>query len=260
MMRLGREGLLPQLAFIRVEGSRDAAAVDAYFAARKPGFTVHRDPQALVGRAFDATAYPTYVLVDRFGHVRYRGPYPEDDDLIKWVDALADEKADPGPQAALFGVTALAVQKLLDETRLPSLAGETKPLRQYLGPGGLLAVFVDTRCPFSGEAIADMPKVAAALARHQASSVLVNIGDKPDAVREFYTKKNLNLPVVHDGTVATQKAWQVYAVPTVVLFDAKGEVAYRGKAAWADLAKAAENALKLPPGSIKFDVKGTEFG
>jgi hypothetical protein len=43
------------------------------------------------------------------------------------------------------------------------------------------------------------------------------------------------------------------------LIDSAGAVAYRGKAVWADVGAAAEQALKLPAGSLKFTVKGTGF-
>jgi len=44
------------------------------------------------------------------------------------------------------------------------LDGVVNPLSRYMGPHGLLVVFVDTSCPFAGTAIGDMPNVAATLA------------------------------------------------------------------------------------------------
>jgi len=260
MMQLDRGKEVPDLAYVRVEVTPDKQAADAYYAAKSPGFLVVRDPDSSLGKAFGATVWPSFVLVDKFGHVRYRGPLPEDAKLSDWADALQREKTDPGPSAPMFGLTTVDVRKLLDETRLPDLKGATKPLRQYLGPKGLLAVFVDTNCPFSGEAVGDMSKVAATLAKHDVPAILVNISEPEAAVRQYYAQKQTGTPVIYDVTAATQKSWQIDAVPTVVLFDGGGGMVYRGKAVWRDLATAAESALKLPAGSINFGVKGTEFG
>ena len=260
MMQLDRGKEIPDLAYVRVEVTADKPAADAYYAAKSPGFLVVRDPDSTLGKSFGATVWPSFVLVDKFGHVRYRGPLPDDAKLSDWVDTLQREKTDPGPSAPMLGLTTVDVRRLLDETRLPDLKGAAKPLRQYLGRQGLLVVFVDTNCPFSGEAIGDMPKVAATLAKYDVPSLVVNIGEPETAVQQCYAKRQTGTPVVYDVTTGTQKAWQIDAVPTVVLFGADGGAVYRGKAVWRDLATAAENALKLPAGSIKFGAKGTEFG
>ena len=260
MMRLHKEDEIPGLAYVRVESTSDRKAIDEYFAAKSVAFPVQFDLDTSLSRAFDATIFPSFLLIDKFGHVRYRGPLPEVPKIIDWAETLLAEKDDPGPQAPMFGVSAVAVQKLLDETRLPDLQGAVKPLRGYIGQGGLVAVFVDTECPFSGEAITDMSKVASTLAEHKVPCLLVNLAEAKEKVEAFYAARKTGTPVLYDVTTATQKNWKVDGVPTVVLFDAGGTVVYRGKAVWASLAAAAETALKLPAGSIDFGVKGTEYG
>lgn len=260
LMRLHEEKAIPDLAYARVEAAKDKTAVDEYYAAAKPGFPVYHDPDTSLAKAFDATIYPRFVLVDKFGRVRYRGSQPDEAKLADWVQALAAETTDPGPDAVQFGISEVAVAKLLDETRLPGLKGAAKPLREYLGPAGMLAVFVDTTCPFSGEAIADMQKVAGTLAGHKVPCILVNIGDPEDAVRQFYGEQDIGAPVVYDTTTATQDTWKVDFVPTTVFFSPDGSVVYRGKAVWANVASAAEKTLNLAAGTIEFGCKGTEYG
>ena len=170
------------------------------------------------------------------------------------------ETADAGPDAPLFGVSAVVMQTLLDETRLPDLKGAVKPLRDYVGRKGLAAVLVDTTCPFSGEAINDMAKVASTLARHGTPSLLVNLAEPKHRVLEFFAARDTGTPVLYDVTINTQEGWKVDSVPTVLLFDAQGNVVYRGTAVWADLAVAAEKMLGLAEGAIDFGVKGTEYG
>ena len=157
----------------------------------------------------------------------------------------------PSPSASL----------LLDQTRLPDLAtGTVKPLHDYMGRGGLLLLFVDTQCEFSVIAVDDMKKVTAALGQHHVSCVVVNLGNPLEDVRTYFAKHDTGSPVVYDETTATQQAWKVKKIPTVVLFDAGGSLAYRGGAVWNDVIGAGEQILKLPPGSIKIDVHGTGFG
>jgi hypothetical protein len=260
MMRLQKGGAITGLAYARVDTSEDQKAADEYLAARKPGFIVHRDPQSVLAKAFGATAWPTYLLVDKFGHVRYRGSWPENAKLGEWTAALATEPSDPGPSAPMFTATVLDTKKLLDETKLPDLKGAAKPLRDYMGRGGLLAFFADTTCPFSAAAVAELKVVTDTLAKHAVPGVIINLGDKKAAIENLYAARDLGAAVIYDETKATQKAWDVHSVPTVVLMTPDGIVAYRGPAVWKDLGDAAEATLKLPAGTLKFAVKGTEFG
>ena len=248
------------VALVRVEMAPESPAATAYFAAHVPGFPVYYDPDMTAGRLFQATIFPTYVLVDKFSRVRYRGPWPEESKLATWTTELAAQTADAGPNAALFGVVALDVPKLLADTALPDLQGAAKPLHDYLGAQGLTLIFVDTRCPFSEAALKDVPLVAPVLAGRGLPTVAINVGDARDAVLAFYQQRNLGLPIVYDQTAATQQKWQVTSVPTVVLLDPAGQVAYRGPAAWRDVAAAADGLLKLPCGTITFPVGGTSFG
>lgn len=260
MMGLKKDKEIPGLEFLRVDVTQEQAEADKYFAAKTPGFAVVRDADKSVTHAFDAGVLPTFVLVDKFGRVRYRGAFPELPQLADWADTLAREKTDPGPQVALFGVSRVDEKRLLAETKLPDLQGTVKPLADYMGKRGLLVVFVDTRCPFSGQAISEMSQVAQALAQFDVPGVVVNIDDPKDAVLKFYSVTKTGTPVVYDDARATMKAWKVDSVPTVVVFAADGTVGYRGRAAWADVASAAEGALKLPKGSIRITPKGTSYG
>jgi len=260
MIWMHREKTIPKLAYARVEVGSDKQAADEYFKRESPGFTVHYDADASLARSCDATAYPTFVLVGKFGRVRYRGNFPQESQLSRWVETLLAEKTDGGPNVNLFGVAELEVPKLLAATRIPDLAGTVKPLSNYMGQKGLLVIFVDTNCPFSGQAISEMPEVAAVLALHEVPSVLVNLDDPKSTVLAFYAKQNMTMPILYDTTTATKERGDVSSVPTVVLLDTKGIVAYRGTAVWSTLAAAAEKRLALPAGSLKFEAEGTEFG
>ncbi len=258
MVRMARAGDIADLAFARVVVGSDAATAEAYRDGADAPFVVAADPDKAMAVAFAATAAPTFVLVDRFGNIRYRGKFPAET-LDEWVEAMAAETADPGPKAALFGVTKLDGARLLAATRLPELKGPIKPLADYAGPDGVVLVFIDTACPFSSEAMNDIPSVAKTLAERDVPLVAVNLDDVESEVREFYKTRDLGVPVVFDVTTSTKLTWGVQSVPTVVYVDGEGAVLYNGKALWADLA-AAMGPARPEAKTIKFQMPGTGFG
>jgi len=261
MIQLHKDNAIPGLMFVRVEESKDADAAERYYKSKPLPFPVYRDGSAAMARAFDATAYPTFVVVDKFGNVRYRGKFPPVRRLAEWVSAMLAETKDAGPDAPQFGQAQLDYPSLLAGTKLPALTGgPVKPLGQYAGRKGLLAVFVDTHCPFSEIAVGNMPGVGNKLARQGIACVLVNLDDPEPAVRNYYAKHKADSPVLFDATPATKNLWAVTSVPTVIFLDAKGGLLYRGKALWDRVAAAGEKGLGLPPGTLKFQEEGTGFG
>lgn len=260
MINLHRRELIPGLSFVRIERSDNKADADNYYADKKPGFPVHHDPDSELARAFGATAYPAFVLVGKFGRVRYRGNFPEKH-LTEWTESLVAENSDPGEDVALFGGAELSIRELLTTTELPSVHNnKTLPLAFYAGKGGLMLVFVDTSCPFAGQAISDLPNVARTLSWYKLTTVLVNVDDAKDATLSFYKQRALSLPVVYDTTTATRLRWGVSSVPTVFLVGSDYSAHYTGPAVWKHVAQAAEKSLGLSAGDIKFDSAGTEYG
>jgi hypothetical protein len=260
MNRLNRAKEIEDLAYLRVEVSKDAPAVDRYYKGKSLSFPVYRDPDGAVAGAFDAKVIPLFVLVDKYGHVRYRGPMPDANKLSNYTTTLLAEEADPGPNAPQFGEVRLAIKELLDSTKLPDMQGTVRPMREYMGAKGLLAVFVDTSCPFAGSAVTDMATVTETLRKLQITSLIVNISDPKDDVLAHYGILKTGALFVYDVTRETQQKWQIDSVPTVMLISPDGAAGYRGKATWPKLATAVEQQLKLAPGSVSFTVQGTEYG
>jgi thioredoxin-related protein len=250
---------VPGLAFLRVEESKDTAAVDAYYKDKDLKFPVYRDPNMTMAHAFMATSVPTFVLVDKFGRVRYRGSEPGNQ-LGKWVADLQAEKADAGPDVAMLGVVTLDGAKLLAATALQDLSGQRVALDGAMGPQGIVLVFVDTTCPFSGQALRDMPTVAPTLSKANINSFVVNIDGSKEVVTKYYGGKNLGAPVIYDPTDATLTRWNIKSTPAIVYIGPDKTIAYNGVAVWADVASAIEKARQLPPGTIKFTARGTSYG
>jgi len=254
----GMKGI-PGLAFARVELSEDASAVERYYGAKAIEFPVHRDPQRKLAEAFDAMNVPTFVLVGKFGRVRYRGSWPEAN-LAEWAEALIGEKADPGPDVALLGTVQLDGTKLLAATKLPDLTGRQIALEEVWGGRGLLVLFVDATCPYAKRAMGDMPTVARTLALQSVRSIAINIDGTEQAVKNRFGADRLVVPLLYDATAGTKDAWNIQSVPTVAYIDPDKKVAYYGRAVWADVAPAIESAAGLKPGSIRFTAKGTKYG
>lgn len=259
MAQLHLDDAIPGLSYVRVELSKDAAATDEYYASKSLKLPVHRDPEAQLAKAFEATAHPTFVIVGKFGRVRYRGRYP-DDKLKEWVAGLQAEQADPGPGLALLGTVKLDVPKLLAETKLPSLTGEPKVLDGLMGGEGLLVMFVDTTCPFSGQALGDIPSVAGTLSALKINSVLVNLDDSEETVKEYFAGRKTGAPLLYDVTTGTRKRWGVRSVPTVIFVSSDKKIGYNGNAVWATVATAIEKSRGMKAGTIQFSAEGTEFG
>ena len=260
MISLDQNKAIPGLKMVRVEEGSDAKAVEEFYSKNKPPFPVVRDSDGAIAAAFAAGSTPQYMLVSKYGRIRFRGQLPQESKLREWSDVLAAEKSDPGADAPQFGQKSIDAALLLGKTLLPDLKGVSKALGEYKGKSGLLIVFVDTTCPFSAQAMKDMPNVMETMAGQGVSSVLVNLDDKIDLVQKFYADHPQTAPVIYDVTTGTKNVWGVEYVPTVMLVDAGGTLVYDGPAVWGDMGKAAEKAMHLPEGALQFGVKGTGMG
>ena len=260
MMQLDQYDAIPDLAFIRVEESSDPEEVDEYYARMSPGFPVHRDPDGSLARALQATVRPCFLLVDTIGRVRYRGGFPGEH-LDEWAGVLMAERTPSREEVPLFGTFVLDAPTLLAGTRLPEVgSGAVRSLAGYAGEGGLMVVFVDISCPYSQQAIDEIPEVAKTLAWYKVATVLVNVDDAKEPVEDFYAGRTVGAPVVYDVTPSTRFRWHIDSVPTVILVGPAKRLAYNGPAVWKDVALGCEAALHLGSGAVAFQAEGTEYG
>ena len=250
---------VPGLAFLRVETSPDANAANAFYRDNEVKFPVHRDPNSRAAKAFEADGESVFVLVDKFGRIRYRGPEP-DERLGEWTEQLQAQSEDAGDGAAMLGDVQLDGAKLLAGTNLPNLQGDVVELKQAMGPEGIVVLLLDTTCPFSGEALRDMPTIVNTLAEARIGSIIINVDGSKDTVAEHYADKDLPTELVYDETDAALKAWNISSVPTVFYIAPDEKIAYNGPAVWADVAQAIEKSRGLGAGTIKFTAEGTEYG
>ncbi len=255
-----RRNAVPGLALLRLEPTPDKQTFDGYYSTKSLGFPVVRDTAMAVANALGTTVYPRFVLLDKFGRVRYRGGQPAENDLAEWTGKLSSEKVDAGPNAPQFGTVELDVPALAAATKLPALDGTVKSLRDYRGKNGLLLLFVDTYCPFSAAAAKEIPAVAEALNKRGVPTVLVNIGDPEARVKSFYSAGITGATVVFDTGKTMQDRWNIQFVPTAVLLDANGNLVYSGSPVWEHVTEKVASALNLPADSVKAGVQGSTKG
>lgn len=261
MIAMSRSKTIAGLICVRVEGSADDDRVNEYFASKSCGFTIWRDKDGSVTKAFQATVLPTVALVDKFGRVRYRGGFPDEKQLAEWTAQLVVQKEDAGADVTLFGTQTMKLSEQLAATKLPDLNGEVKPLADYRDRGGLLVIFADISCPYVNAALGELPTVARTLSLYRIPVVVVNIGDAKEDVLSTYAARNTGTPVIFDETNATQENWKVESVPTLVFVNANGQLGYRSQGAvWSNLAEAVDTSLGLTPGTVTFTVIGSGGG
>jgi hypothetical protein len=100
VIELSRNRAVRGLGLARIESCPDANAVADYYRVKVPLLVVVCDGKQNLATALNSRDIPSYVLVDAFGHVRYRGPYPEQ--IVSWAQKLLEEEADPGANAPFF--------------------------------------------------------------------------------------------------------------------------------------------------------------
>ena len=260
MQRMHAKNEIAGLNYLRIEASKDSAKSKGYLEENSVTIPVHYDPATTMARSFKATSYPCFVLVGKAGRVRYRGSFPPEE-LADWVQSLSEERGDPGADIAMFGAVELNIPELLSSTKLPDTSGiEPSPLSDYLGKNGIMVVFVDTECPFAGEAISQIPEIAKLLKGHDVPVVLINIDQEAKTVTEFYAKTETGTAVIYDTTTTTHKKWDVSSVPTVALISSNQKLLYKGPAVWEKVSSALETSMGLTAKTISFSEKGTEYG
>ena len=180
--------------------------------------------------------------------------------IVAAIVAGCTASSAPSGPAATAPAAGLDPGSVSMSTPLPDLNGQMHKPSEFSGEHGMVLVLVDLGCPFSQQALADVPRVTATLAKQQLPVLVMNVDNDAARVKEFYAAHPAGAPVLYDVTAKTTKSWKLSSVPTVVLLDRGNTVLYRGNAVWASLAPAVEKSLGLAQGSISCVPKGTGFG
>jgi mono/diheme cytochrome c family protein len=114
---------------------------------------------------------------------------------------------------------------------LPSCDGTTVRLGQLCGQRGTIVVFLSTQCPISNGYIPTLNRLAQRYTPQGIGLVGINpnAGQSLADIRAHRNEYRIAFPVLRDPQAATATVWEIDTCPAVVLLDAHGRVAYRGR-------------------------------
>jgi hypothetical protein len=97
--------------------------------------------------------------------------------------------------------------------------------------GAHVLVFTTTDCPISNRYAPEVARLAAAYAARGVRFWVVYPvpGDTPDKIRAHVSQFGLDLPIVRDTAFALVRRTGVSVTPEVAVFDARGDMVYRGR-------------------------------
>lgn len=217
--RYGRE-----VAFLRVDFGQGVAETNPWYEKNPPRFEVFGDPTGAVGNALPSQAMPTLYLWGKWGQMRFSGgmdPKGMDDMISK---LLAETRPDP---AHFFRKIGLGRGDAIPEFALVSFEGSEVGISEYRkGANTFLLAFAGTECPYSKEGTKGLASFLDEYGSRGLKILIVNTGQEPDDIRDFYESLERPLPVLIDADGTLAKACGVEVLPTLFLAGPDGTIAF----------------------------------
>jgi peroxiredoxin len=127
-------------------------------------------------------------------------------------------------------------------TRVPAFSlqnaedGRTVSPEDYADSSALLVMFICNHCPFVKHVIDGVTKLAADYLPRDVGIIAINSNDRvgypqdaPDNMKRLAEELGWGFPFVFDETQEVAKAFRAACTPDFFLFDAAGQLAYRGE-------------------------------
>lgn len=112
---------------------------------------------------------------------------------------------------------------------LPDTSGEQISLNRFIGGKPVLLVFWATWCPRCNESVPAINRLQTAPPTRDALQILaLDFMESREKVQDYIREKGVAFPVLLDENGSVARKYQVVGIPTYVLIDRKGDVAYRG--------------------------------
>ncbi|HWR75580.1 MAG TPA: TlpA disulfide reductase family protein [Thiobacillus sp.] len=127
-----------------------------------------------------------------------------------------------GAQAAGFEARAATPAP---ELKAQDLAGAPKTLADYRGKVVLLN-FWASWCPPCLREMPSMERLRVKMAGQPLTIVALDSAETPDEVNAYLSRMKLGFPILLDPDGSNTKRWNVFALPTTFLLDARGRVRY----------------------------------
>ncbi len=135
--------------------------------------------------------------------------------------------AAPG-EARSAGPATRAVGGETADFTLPDMAGRPVTLSRVLEKGPVLLVFWASWCPYCNAAVPKINALQADVARGDLQILAPDFRESRETVGAFVRAKGVRYAVLLDSDGAVARKYGVVGIPTYVLIDRRGAVAYRG--------------------------------
>lgn len=132
----------------------------------------------------------------------------------------------PAIQGAPEGFKLVQPRQRAPEIGLQDMGGKTHRLAGYAGRV-LVVNFWATWCPPCRKEMPSLNRAAYALGAEKVRFVGVNIGETAGAVTAFLQRYRVDFPVLLDTRQEVVRRWPVLGLPTTVIVDPDGNIAYK---------------------------------
>jgi len=136
-----------------------------------------------------------------------------------------------GPSPTVSGIGAAPVPAAGNgpaaEFTLPDLEGRPVELRAFLGKSPVLLVFWATWCPECKAAVPEINSLAAEQARGKLQVFGLDFRESREKVAQAVKSRGIRYPVLLDERGQAARAYGVVGIPTYILIDRNGNIAWR---------------------------------
>ncbi len=138
---------------------------------------------------------------------------------------------------ALTPSTMLPLGTKAPDFQLPDVvSGKTISLNSFAGKKGLLVMFICRHCPFVKHVQGELAQIGKDYANTDVGIVAISTNDAanypddaPDKLKEMAQQLGFTFPFCYDESQEVAKAYTAACTPDFFLFDAEGQLVYRGQ-------------------------------
>ncbi len=112
---------------------------------------------------------------------------------------------------------------------LPDASGKDVSLGRFIGKGPVLLAFWATWCPHCNESVPEINRMHGEAERYGGLRILaLDFMESREKVTAFVSSKKVLYTVLLDRSGRVARKYKVVGIPTYILIDRNGKVAYRG--------------------------------
>ncbi len=123
-----------------------------------------------------------------------------------------------------------------DFSLLDVVTGSPVTRKEVAGPKGMLAMFICRHCPFVKHVQDELAKLGRDYAKSGVGMVAISANDEsthpddsPENLAAMATELGFSFPYLFDQSQDVARAYDAQCTPDFFLFDAKGQLVYRGQ-------------------------------